>query len=104
MPENNPTLLDRLLAAARAEPDVSRLEYAFETRLLARLHEESGPSLFACAWKLCPFFAVLATAAGVWCYLTQAPILNGQRMYVEASRQGEESALLTHFTGEATRP
>ena len=56
--------LSALFAAARAdERDTSRVEFGFETRLAARLREESGGSLAAWAWKLCPFFAALALAA-----------------------------------------
>ena len=59
--------LDALFAAARrATPDTSRVEYGFETRLTARLREESSASLFAWAWRLCPFFAALALAVAWW--------------------------------------
>jgi hypothetical protein len=77
--------LDALFAAARAAtPDTSRLEYGFETRLTARLREESGASLFAWAWRLCPFFAALALAVAWWSYT------------------GERSELYSRFASEAT--
>ncbi len=61
--------LDALFAAARDEaPDVSRTEFAFETRVLARVREERRTSLLAWAWRLTPFFAALAILAGIWCY------------------------------------
>ena len=61
--------LDALFAAARqAPPDTSRAEYALETRVLARLRDEQRSSLLAWAWRLTPFFAVLAVLAGIWCY------------------------------------
>jgi hypothetical protein len=67
MNDNHDSQLDALFAAARAEePDTSRLEYGFETRLAARLREENGASLFAWAWRLCPFFAALAIAVAWW--------------------------------------
>src|SRR4051812_4963945 len=59
--------LDELLAAARRAPvDTSRAEYAFETRLLARLREERETSVLTWAWKLAPFFAALAIAVTLW--------------------------------------
>lgn len=62
--------LDRLFAAVRANPpDTARAEFAFETRLLARVRAESKSSWYAWAWRLCPYFAALALAAGAWGYL-----------------------------------
>ncbi len=59
--------LDELFAAARrAVPETSRLEYAFETRLLARLREERETSVQTWAWRLSPFFAALAVALTLW--------------------------------------
>lgn len=68
--------LDKLLRAARSESPayvdraggLDRLEFGFETRLLARLREERGASWLAWAWRLCPFAAVLAIAAGAWSF------------------------------------
>jgi hypothetical protein len=61
------TRLDQLFASARrAVPDTSRLEYAFETRLLARLREEREVSVQTWAWRLCPFFAAVAIALTLW--------------------------------------
>ena len=60
--------LDALFTAARANaPETERAAYAFETRVLARIREERGGSLFAWAWRLSPFLAALAIAAAVWC-------------------------------------
>jgi hypothetical protein len=64
--------LDALLAAVRQDvPDTGRAEFAFETRLLARLGEERG--VFGLPAALSPgpgssvlFFAALALAAGLW--------------------------------------
>ncbi len=59
--------LDALLHAAReSTADTAAAEYAFETRLLARLREERGGSWFSWACRLSPFFAALAVAAAVW--------------------------------------
>lgn len=61
------TRLDELFVAARrAVPETSRLEYAFETRLLARLREEREASVLTWAWRLSPLFAAIAIALTVW--------------------------------------
>jgi hypothetical protein len=63
--------LDALLRAARDDaPDTARADYAFETRLAARLRAERNESWFAWAWRLSPFFAALAVATAVWCHAT----------------------------------
>ena len=60
-------IIDRLLQSARDEvPDTSRVEFAFETRVLARLREERSFGIAAWAWRLAPFFAALVMVAGVW--------------------------------------
>ena len=59
-----------LFRAAREDaPDFGRLEYGFETRVLARIREERGTSWLTWATRLCPFAAALAIAAGVWTYM-----------------------------------
>jgi hypothetical protein len=68
--------LDALFRSARFEPPscvdnaggFERIEFGFETRLLARLREERGTSWLAWAWRLCPFAAALAIAASAWSY------------------------------------
>ena len=64
-----PDPLDSLFRAVRDEaPDTSRAEFGFETRLLARIRSERRLSWQGWAWRLCPFFASLAVAAGAWFY------------------------------------
>jgi hypothetical protein len=61
--------LDALFARARARrPDTSAVEYAFETRLLARLRaERETSSVWArVSWRLAPFFAVVVVALALW--------------------------------------
>ena len=53
-------------AARESEDDFGRIEYGFETRVLARVRDERGASWLAWAARLCPFAAALAVAAGVW--------------------------------------
>lgn len=61
--------LDALFAAARSvHAETSRLEYAFETRLAARLRAES--SLGAWSWRLLPWFAAVTVAVSALSYST----------------------------------
>ena len=53
-------------SARRLQPNTSRVEYGFETRLIARLREERETSVLACAWRLCPFFAAIALSLTLW--------------------------------------
>src|SRR5437016_1365921 len=71
MNKNPDHQLDDLFRAARAERrDTSRAEFAFETRLLARIREERDQAgwlgMFAWAWKLCPAFASIVLALAIW--------------------------------------
>jgi len=92
--------LEALLAAARTTPpDTSRAEYGFDTRLAARLRAENAGSLFAWAWRLCPFFAALALAVGWWSQTTQhtdpvAPLA------AEVTPANDEQLLAAYMTGE----
>ena len=61
--------LDALFARARAlRPETGAVEYAFETRLLARLRaERSTSSIWAMvSWRMVPFFAVCVLALTIW--------------------------------------
>jgi len=61
--------LDALFALARAERvNTSPMEYAFETRLLARLRAEKEPSpIWAMvSWRMIPFFVACVLALAVW--------------------------------------
>jgi hypothetical protein len=68
--------LDSIFRAMREEPPpyventggLGRLTYAFETRVAARLRAERGTTWLSWAWKLCPFAAAVAFAAGAWSY------------------------------------
>lgn len=101
MPTNPDLNLDRLFRAARGESlDTSRFEFAFETRLLARLREERNASVFAWSWKLAPFFAVLAIAAAWWSQSTVAQTDSMAALVEQASRGATEQKLVTFLTGE----
>jgi hypothetical protein len=100
MNDNLDQKLDALFAAARATvPDTERAEFAFETRLAARLRAENSSSLFAWAWRLCPFFAALALAVGWWSDSAQheevvAPLV------AESSPATDEQLLVAYMTGD----
>ncbi len=97
MNDNDNSQLDTLFAAARAQtPDTSRLEYGFETRLAARLRAEQGASLFAWAWRLCPFFAALALAVAWWTQASASAEVYSQFISEAAPGSAE---LFTYLTG-----
>jgi hypothetical protein len=100
MSDNLDQKLDALFAAARATPpDTARAEYAFETRLQARLRAENKSSLFAWAWRLCPFFAALALAVGWWSQNTErAEVVSP--LVSEAAPANEEQLLGAYRTGD----
>ena len=92
--------LSALFAAARAdERNTSRVEFGFETRLAARLREESGGSLSAWAWKLCPFFAALALAVSWWGHVNLRAEA-ATEVLTEATQPDAEQVLLAYMTGE----
>lgn len=80
--------LDSLFAAAReAAPDTARMEFGFEARVLARLREERTGGWFSWAWRMCPYFAALAVAAGAWGYLNAEGLPGGESL-AASLRQG----------------
>lgn len=92
--------LDALFAAARsAAPDTSRAEFAFETRLAARLRAENSTSIFAWAWRLCPFFAALALAVGWWSHATERTEVVST-LVSEAAPANDEQMLVAYMTGD----
>lgn len=65
----NDSQLDALFAKARNQrPDTSVAEFAFETRLMARLREreEAGSAWAWASWRMVPFFVVLVVGLMVW--------------------------------------
>ena len=85
--------LDALLRAARAAaPDTTSAEFAFETRLLARLREERSGAWYTVALKLSPLFAALVIAAAAWCHSSTS--IEPDPTYAwDAVRSGGASAL-----------
>ncbi len=65
----NDERLDKLFKTARGVTrDTARVEFGFETRLIARLRAEraQNASWFAFAWKQMPVFGAIVVALGVW--------------------------------------
>ena len=103
MSNNADDHLEKLFTAARQQPrDTSRLQFGFETRVMARLREERSPfgAIIAWAWKLCPFFAALALAAGIWSRTTTVRVAAEAHIVAEATDRGEEQVLLAYLTGK----
>jgi len=69
-PNTNPDPeLDRLFTLARSRrADTSAAEFAFETRLMARLRSRrDSHSVWAMvSWRLIPFFAACVVALTIW--------------------------------------
>jgi hypothetical protein len=70
MNNSNPDdALDALFHAARGRrSDTSAAEFAFETRLMARLRAqpESSSVWAMVSWRLVPFFAACVAALAIW--------------------------------------
>ena len=69
MKSDNEEKLNELFRVARtAPPDTSRAEFAFETRLLARIRAEREDAGWfgVLSWKLCPAFGAIALALAIW--------------------------------------
>jgi hypothetical protein len=67
--QDNDGQLDALFALARTRrPDTSAAEFAFETRLLARLRaqEDTGSVWAMVSWRLIPFLAACVAALTLW--------------------------------------
>jgi len=93
---NSDSKLDRLFEAARAETcDTSRVEFAFETRLLARLREERSGSVFSWAWKLAPLFAAIVLGVGLWNRPTATELNSTAAMVADAVREHPDRILLS---------
>ncbi len=66
--------LDQLLAQARLmRPATERQEFAFETRLRARLGEDRE-SIGIWSWRMVPWFAAVVVALGVFSWGTISEI------------------------------
>jgi hypothetical protein len=81
--------LDELFRAVREDQDFSGgVAFALETRVLARLREERRGSWLALAWRLCPYVAALAIAAGIWSYASHDDPLESESLYAAVRLAG----------------
>jgi len=67
--QNPDDKLDALFALARTQrPDTAKAEYAFETRLMARLRTaNTTDSIWArVSWRMIPFFATCVVVLALW--------------------------------------
>ncbi len=95
----NDDRLNELLRSAReVRPDPSRVEFGFETRLLAKLREEraakADAAWFSWAWRLGPAFAAVTLALGVWTWFSP-PEITSNLVQVSGNLQTVEM-----FTGD----
>ena len=98
MKDESDKRLDELFAAARAQkPDTSRLEFGFETRLMARIREERNQPApwYALAWRLSPIFAGIVVALGIWTYYSP----HDPELQTAANAAGDEAQMVEYLTG-----
>ena len=97
-PASSSSELDLLFTEARAHPpDTSRAEFAFETRLLARLPKPLTPaSAWArINWQLIPAFTLMVLGLMIWeTQVSNTASESQQNALVENPEAGE---LLTNF-------
>ena len=96
----NPDPLDSLFRVVRDDaPDTSRMEFGFETRVMARIRTERRSSWQGWAWRLCPFFTALAVAAGSWFYTHRDSAPDAESFY-DAVRLAGTPIVNYYLTGE----
>ena len=96
MSDNLDDQLDDFFRKARAtKPDTSRIEFGFETRLLARIRVERD-SWSAWSWRLCPLFAALVVALGLWSWVSPSEI----ELSAVLASKADEVALVKSITGK----
>ena len=91
--------LDALLSAARSQkPDTSRVEYGFETRLMARIREEQRADRpwYAFAWRLSPVFAGIVIALGIWTWYSPQDL----DLQTVSNAASDESQIVEYLTGK----
>ncbi len=93
--------LDKLFVTARAVPtDTSRIEFGFETRLLARIRaikEDEFPWL-AVTRRLLPIFAAIVVALGTWHFAESGA--DDTDLYAAVTAHSDEALLYAALTGE----
>jgi hypothetical protein len=75
---NSDKFLDKLFTSAKSQRvDTTRSEFAFETRLMARIralgeNQSASTNFLAIAWRVIPFFCLIVILLGVWSYTVPA--------------------------------
>ena len=93
--------MERLFAAARkSQPYNTHLEYGFETRVMAKIMEQSAGQkpFFSWAWRLIPALVVVVMMLGAWTYISEQSQLIGLSSI--AGINNEETMLVASLTGE----
>ena len=92
----NDDALNDLFARARACPlEPSSEEFAFETRLLAKLRAEQLAGVRdRLVWRLCPWFAAPAAALAIWTFRNPPEIYP-----VSLTGQNDIIQFTEYFTG-----
>jgi len=90
--------LDALFKKAlEAKHDTSKLEYGFETRLMARIRAgRESASIFGWAWRLCPYFAGVVVALGGWLYFSPQQI----DLQAMSGNDSDDLQVVEYFTGD----
>ena len=100
---NGDEKLDRLFQAARlAVLDTTKIEFGFETRLMAQVHQERERVLpwGVWSWRLLPVLASLVLVLGAWAWLVPLPVEADLAQLAPTSET--EQTLVAHWTGNAT--
>jgi hypothetical protein len=103
MMENNgdDDRIDRLFEAARkVQPYNKKIEYGFETRLMAKIkaQHEKRKAFFSWAWRLMPAFVSAVLLLGIWTYMVEHKQLVDLSSI--AGMNNEETMLVASLTGE----
>lgn len=97
----NDERLDKLFKTARGVTrETGRVEFGFETRLMARIRAERAQKAtwFSFAWKLMPVFAAIVVALGVW----NVASVNSEQtdLATVITADTDESPVVSHLAGE----
>ena len=100
---NSDKKLDRLFHAARLVPlDTTRLEFGFETSLMAQVRQERERVMpwGVWSWRLLPVLASLVLVLGAWAWLVPLPVDADLAQLAPTSET--EQTLVAYWTGNAT--
>jgi len=93
--------IDRLFEAARkSQPYNTKIEYGFETRVMAKIkaQRQKRKPFFSWAWRLMPAFVCAVMLLGVWTYLAEHKQLADLSLITAINN--EETMLVASLTGE----